>query len=253
VSGLPRIRVHLVPWTDDPWDVEASLFSLVAQAQVQVAVHLHPVARSEPVRHARWDRLLSLGTRLTFVMGEMPWLPSPDAVAVWVAGTVATPDHLARSHGELMAAGRPVVAPVRRVRRRPVPGGPPYVLGKSRRAAPRELTLGELEEDPAFLGRCLFPVAAVPDWVPITPEEHRRWARAAWGESRAVRIVEPPLVDLPDLREHPATRWRDVRAELDYQVPRWLERRVPVAFTHGNRWVLRLRRLPGKLRRLLRR
>ncbi|MGZ6099117.1 MAG: hypothetical protein ACXWLL_12020 [Myxococcaceae bacterium] len=251
MSGPPRICVHLVPWTDDPWDLEASLFSLVAQGQVAVDVHLHPAAPLDTGQRARWERLAALGPALTLVTSDGPPVPVPDAVAVWVAGTVATPDHLVRSHGELVAAGRPVVAPARRVRRRPVPGGPPYVVGKSRRAAPTELTLAEIEEDPAFLGRCLFPAAATPDWVPTTPEEHRRWARAAWGEGRAVWLVEPPLLDLPDLRERPATRWRDVRAELDYQVPRWLERRVPLAFTLGNRWVLRLRRLPGKLRRLL--
>jgi len=255
VSSPPRIRVHLVPWTDDPWDVEESLFSLVAQERVALSVHLHPGTPPDPSWRSRWERLFTLGDTVRLRIGdrlEGPW-EDAEAVAIWVAGTIATPDHLGRAHHEIRAVAAPVVAPMRRVRRRPVQGGPPYVLGKSRRAAPATLTLDELEEDPAFLGRCLFPEEGLPGWIPRTPEEHRRWAALAWSRARPVRIAEPPLVDLPDLRPRPVTRWRDLRAELDHQIPRWLERRIPVAFTHGHRWMLRLGRLPGRIRSLWRR
>ena len=254
VSAAGEVRVHVVPWTDEPWDVESSLLSLVVQEGVRVSIHLHPRDPVDAATRARWERLVALGAGVTLEVGERrdgPW-PSAEAVAVWVAGTVATPDHLSRALAELRSSPRPLVAPVRRVRRRAVPGGPPYVLAKSRRAEPPVVTLEELAEDPAFLGRCVFQAEAAPGWIPDTAEEQRRWAVLAWGSLGAARLVEPPLVDIPDLRERPVTRWRDLRAELDYQVPRWLERRIPVTFAHGNRWVLRLRRLPGKLRGLFR-
>ena len=254
VSELPTVRVHLCCWTDDPWDVEQSLFSLVAQQGVLPSIHVHRPGPLRPAVESAWSRLAPLAPagRLEIVEQDPPW-PAAEAVAIWVAGTVGTPDLLLRALETLGPGASPVVATMRRVRRRRVPGAPPYVLGKLRRAVPPRITLAELEEDPAFLGRCVFSPAALPGWIPVSEEEHRSWARRVWTAAHPVRVEEPPLVDLPDLRRPAArTRWRDRKADLGYRVPRWLERRVPVAFTHGERWVLRIGRLPGKLRALWR-
>jgi hypothetical protein len=253
VTSSRAVRVHLLPWTEEPWDLQQTLFSLVAQRGVQLAIYLHSERPGWPTIEATWKRLSPLSGSATLEVVQRargPWAPA-ESVAIWVAGTVATPDHLGRCQAALDEGGSIAIAEMRRVGRRAVPGGPPYVLRKTRRAA--TMDLAGLEEDPAFLGRCLFSARGLPDWIPVAPDEHRRWAQLVWSKARPMRVAEPPLVDLPDLRPSPTLRWGDLRAELDYQVPRWLERRIPFAYTVGHRWRLRLGRLPGKLRALLRR
>jgi hypothetical protein len=228
-------HVHLVAWTEEPWDLEESLFSLVTQKAVAVTVSVAVPARLEPFAAEACARLARLGGPVELRPGTPPsWSPGVEAVAVWTAGTVATPDHLART----LAASGPqralAVAPARRVLRRAVPGRPPYVLRKTRRFTAPVPSLAELGRDPAFLGRCLVPASRAPHWLPGSSEEHRRWAAEVWAAGPATRVPGPPSIDLPDLRSERAVRSlddvRDALAELRYQGPRWLERRSPLTF-----------------------
>jgi hypothetical protein len=251
VSELPLVRVHVVSWTEDGWDVERSLFSLAAQEDVRLSVHLHGSADVLRQGEQIWARLAPLGASVqlsTDGVDRGPWAPG-DAVAIWIAGTVATPDHFRVAFTAL--PGKPfVIGTVRRVEERRLSGAAPYVVRKRRREI-RSVRLETVLEDPAFLGRCLFPSSELPDRIPLTPEDHRRWATRAWGAGPPRLLPEPPLVDIPDLRPSTASSLRDLVAELDYQIPRWLERRIPVTFTLGQRWTGRLRRLPGRALRLL--
>jgi len=235
VSPAPRVHVHLISWTDEPWDLEESLFSLVTQEGVTGTVSVSVPPSLEAHARDACARLARLGGAVELRPGTPPrWAPEAEAVTVWVAGTVATPDHLARALSSSGAAGALVVAPARRVLRRPVPGRPPYVVSKTRRFTSSMPFLAELERDPAFLGRCLVPAAHAPGWLPGPPEEHRRWAAEAWAAGSVTRVPGPPAVDLPDLRPDRRLRsaddLRDTLADLRYQGPRWLERRALLVF-----------------------
>jgi hypothetical protein len=248
VSSPPRLHVHLVAWADEPWDLEESLFSLVTQEEVALTVSIAvPAAREALVREA-CARLARLGGPVELRPGTPPaWAPDAEAVAVWAAGTVATPDHLGRAVATCRGERAIAVAAARRVLRRSIPGHPPYVLGKTRRftSTTPTPTLAELDRDPAFLGRCLVPATRAPRWLPGPVEEHRRWASEVWPTGSVARVSGPPTVDLPDLRPDRSVRSvddvRDVLADLRYQAPRWLERRAPLGFS-------RLRSLYHRLR-----
>jgi hypothetical protein len=235
VSSTSRVHLHLVSWTEGPWDLEESLFSLVTQEEVTATVSVSVPPSLESHAREACARLARLGAPVELRPG-MPsgWAPEADAVAVWVAGTIATPDHLARALATGGKSGVLAVAPARRVLRRPIPGRPPYVVRKTWRFTPSMPSLVELARDPAFLGRCLVPITRAPRWLPGPAEEHRRWAREAWAAGPVRRVAGPPSVDLPDLRTDRAVRSlddvRDALAELRYQGPRWLERRAPVVF-----------------------
>ena len=239
MSPAPRVHVHLISWTDEPWDLEESLFSLVTQEGVTGTVSVSVPSSLEAHAREACDRLARLGGAVELGGPGGPGTPSSwstgvDAVAVWVAGTVATPDHLARALASCLPANALAVAPARRSLRRPVPGRPPYVVSKTRRFTSSMPFLAELERDPAFLGRCLVPAAHAPGWLPGPPEEHRRWAAEAWAAGSVTRVPGPPAVDLPDLRPdrrlRSADNLRDTLADLRYQAPRWLERRAPLVF-----------------------
>jgi hypothetical protein len=246
VSSLPRLHVHLVAWSDEPWDVEGSLFSLVTQEHVALTVSVAVPTPLQQFVSEACVRLARLGGPVE-LQASTPraWAPDAEAVTVWVAGTVAAPDQLGRALAACRAERALAVASTCRVLRQSVPGHPPYVLGKTRRFTSSTPTLPELERDPAFLGRCVVPAARAPGWFPGPAEEHRRWAAAAWPAGPVTRIPGPPAVDLPDLRPERSVRSvddvRDVLAELRYQAPRWLERRSPVGFS-------RLRGLYHRLR-----
>jgi hypothetical protein len=251
VSPAPRVHVHLVSWTEEPWDVDASLFSLVTQEEVMATVSVSVPPALEAHASEACASLARLGGQVELQPGTPSrWPPDAEAVAVWVAGTVATPDHLARA---LLACGNGTaaalaVAPARRVLRRSFAGRPPYVLRKARRFSPSVPTLAELERDPAFLGRCLVPVTRAPGWRPGPAEEHRRWAAEAWAAGPVRHVAGPPAVDLPDLRADRAVPSlddvRDGLAELRYQGPRWLERRAPLVFDRLRGLYHRLRDRP---------
>jgi hypothetical protein len=228
--------VHLVAWTDEPWDVEESLFSLVTQEAVALAVSVAVRPALERFAGEACARLARLGAPVSLEPGTpSSWLPAVDAVAVWVAGTVASPDHLRRSLESCGPDHSVAVAPARRVLRRSVPGHPRYVLGKTRRFTSGAPTLAELGRDPAFLGRCLIPAARAPRWIPGPVEEQHRWAVEAWRTGGVRRVPGPSAIDLPDLRADRGVRSvddvRDVLADLRYQAPRWLERRAPLEFS----------------------
>jgi hypothetical protein len=235
VSSTSRVHLHLVSWTEGPWDLEESLFSLVTQEEVTATVSVSVPPSLESHAREACARLARLGAPVELRPG-MPsgWAPEADAVAVWVAGTIATPDHLARALATGGKSGVLAVAPARRVLRRPIPGRPPYVVRKTWRFTPSMPSLVELARDPAFLGRCLVPASRAPRWLPGGPEEHRRWAEDAWASGPVISVSGPPTIDLPDLRTERAMRSladaRDALANLRYQGPRWLERRAPLAF-----------------------
>jgi hypothetical protein len=246
VSSLPRLHVHLVAWSDEPWDLEESLFSLLTQENVALTVSVAVPTPLASFTAEACARLARLGGPVDPRPGTpRAWATDAEAVAVWVAGTVAAPDHLGRALAACRADHALTVAAARRVLRQSVPGHPPYVLGKTRRFTSSGPTLSELERDPAFLGRCVVPAARAPSWLPGTVEEHRRWAATAWPTGPVTRVPGPPAVDLPDFRPDRSVRsvddMRDVLAELGYQAPRWLERHSPVGFS-------RLRGLYHRLR-----
>lgn len=244
MSPTPRVHVHLVAWADEPWDLEESLFALATQEGVALAVSIATTPRLEPFAREASARIARLGGPVDFRIGTPPtWETDARAVAVWVAGTVAAPDHVTRA---LASAERTIgVAPARRVLRRAVPGHPPYVVRKTRRFTSHSPSLGEVTRDPAFLGRCVVPAARAPRWLPGSAEEQLRWAAEAWSSGGVLRVPGPPAVDLPDLRTKHTVRSlddvRDVMSELRYQAPRWLERRSPRTFS-------RLRTLFHRLR-----
>ena len=229
-----RLHVHLVGWSDEPWDLEESLFSLATQEGPTLTVSVAVPAALEAFAREACARIARLGAPMDLQVGTpSTWAPDAAAVAIWVAGTVAAPGHLARSL--LFPENVLSVSPACRVLRRAVPGRPPYVVRKTRRFTSASPSLEELARDAAFLGRCVVPAARAPRWLPGPVEEHRRWASEAWASGPAIRVPGPPAVDLPDLRAHRALRSmddvRDAVADLRYQAPRWLERRAPLAFT----------------------
>jgi hypothetical protein len=231
-----RVHVHLVAWTEEPWDLEESLFSLATQEAVALTASVAVPAGLEPFARGACARIARLGLPVELRTGTPP-ARSPDgaAVAIWVAGTVAVPDHLARALSLPGVESAIAVAPARRVLRHTVPGRPPYAVRKTRRFTSAEPSLEELARDPAFLGRCVVPAARAPRWLPGSVEEHRRWAVEAWSSGPVTRVSGPPAVDLPDLRAHRRARSmddvRDALADLRYQGPRWLERQAPLTFT----------------------
>ena len=230
------VHVHLVAWSDEPWDLEESLFSLATQEGVDVTTSVAVSPPLEAFAREVCARMARLGGPVDFRIGTpSSWAPDATAVTSWVAGTVAVPDHLARALASPEAEGIVAVAPVCRAVRRAVPGRPPYVVRKTRRFTSLAPSLEELVRDPAFLGRCVVPAARAPRWLPVSVEEHRRWAAEVLTSSPTSRVPGPPAVDLPDLRDHRALRSvddvRDGLADLRYQAPRWLERRAPLAFT----------------------
>ena len=234
MSSSPRVHVHLVAWSDEPWDLEESLFSLATQEGVAVTASVAVSPGLEVFAREACARMARLGGPVDFRIGTpSTWAPDARAVATWIAGTVAAPDHLARA----LASPQDTiaVAPARRALRCTVPGRPPYVLRKTRRFTSRSPTLAELARDPAFLGRCVVPTARAPGWLPGSVEEHHRWAAEVWSSGPVVRVPGPPAVDLPDLRAHRTVRSmddvRDVMSDLRYQAPRWIERRSPQAFS----------------------
>ena len=248
MSSPPTAHVHLVAWAEEPWDLEESLFSLVTQEGVGLTVSVAVPVPFERFALEACARLCRLSASVALSIGTPPtWAADAEAVAVWVAGTVATPDHLSRALASIGTERAVAVVPARRVLRRAVPGRPPYELRKTRRYASSAPGLTELARDPAFLGRCLVPAARAPRWVPGSVDEHRRWAAEAWSEGPVTRVPGPPAVDLPDLRADRRVRSvddvRDVLADLRYQAPRWLERRAPLEFS-------RLRGLYHRLRGL---
>ena len=229
-----RVHIHLVAWGEDPWDLEESLFSLATQEGVSLAVSVSTPAILEWSAREACARLARLGGPVDFQIGTPPtWAKDVRAVASWVAGTVAAPDHLTRALAS--PQGTIAVAPARRVLRRAVSGRPPYVVRKTRRFTSRSPSVAELARDPAFLGRCVVPAARAPAWLPGSVEDHRRWAAEACSSGPVLRVAGPPSIDLPDLRARRAVRSmddvRDVMSELRYQAPRWLERRSPEAFS----------------------
>jgi hypothetical protein len=238
------VHVHVVAWAEEPWDVEESLFALATQEGVTVTTSVGVPPTLEAFAREACARTARLGRPVDFQMGApSTWARDARAVAIWVAGTVAAPDHLARALAS--PEDTIAVAPARRVLRRAVPGRPPYVVQKTRRFTSRSPSLGELARDPAFLGRCVVPASRAPGWLPGSVEEHHRWAAQAWSSGPVLRVPGPPAIDVPDLRTHRAVRSmddvRDVVSELRYQAPRWLERRSPQAFS-------RLRALFHRLR-----
>jgi hypothetical protein len=241
-----RVHVHLVAWTDDPWDLEESLFSLATQEGVTLTASVAVPPLLEAFAREACARMARLGGPVDFQIGTpSSWVPGGSAVTSWVAGTVAVPDHLSRALASPETERVIAVAPVCRVLRRSVPGRPPYVVRKTRRFTSPAPSLEELARDPAFLGRCVVPAARAPRWLPGSVENHRRWAAEAWASSQATRVPGPPAVDLPDLRTHRALPSvddvRDVLADLRYQAPRWLERHAPLAFTRLRGMFHRLR------------
>jgi hypothetical protein len=229
-----RVHVHLVAWGEEPWDLEETLFSLATQEGVSLAVSVSTPAMLESSAREACARLARLGGPVDFQIGTPPtWAPDVHAVAVWVAGTVAAPDHLTRALAS--PEDTIAVAAARRVLRRAVPGRPPYLVRKTRRFTSHAPSLAELARDPAFLGRCVVPAARAPGWLPGSAEDHRRWAMEAWSSGPVLRVPGPPAIDLPDLRARRGVRSmddvRDVMSELRYQAPRWLERRSPQAFS----------------------
>lgn len=244
-----RLHVHLVAWAEEPWDLEESLFSLAMQEGVVLGVSVVVPPALESFARQACARIARLGAPLETQIGTLSvWPRDVDAVAVWVAGTVAVPDHLTRALGSREMAKVVAVAPVCRVLRRTVSGRPPYVVRKTRRFTSAEPSLEEVARDPAFLGRCVVPSARAPGWIPGSAEEHRCWAAEVWATGPVARVSGPPAVDLPDLRAHRAVRSpadvRDALADLRYQAPRWLERRAPLAFTRLRRAFHRLRDRP---------
>jgi len=231
-----QVHVHLVAWSEEPWDLEESLFSLATQEGVVVSASVAVPAGVDSFARAACERIARLGAPLDVQVGTPSrWARDAEAVTVWVAGTVAVPDHLAHALASRKVADVITVAPTCRVLRRAVPGRPSYVVRKTRRFTSAEPSVEELARDPAFLGRCVVPATRAPAWFPGAAGEHRRWAAEAWSSGPANRVPGPPAVDLPDLREHRATRSmddvRDLLADLRYQAPRWLERRSPLAFS----------------------
>jgi len=241
-----RVHVLLVGWSDEPWDLEESLFSLATQEDVALTVSVDVSGALEAYARDACARMTRLGAPVDFQIGRTStWAPDVAAVAVWVAGTVAVPGHLARALASPERTGTIAVAPARRVLRRDVPGRPPYVVRKARRFTSAAPSLDELVRDPAFLGRCVVPTGRAPRWLPGSSEEQLRWASEAWSSGTVTRVSGPPAVDLPDLRAHRAPRSmndvRDAVSDLRYQAPRWLERRAPLAFARLRSLFQRLR------------
>ena len=231
-----RVHVHLVAWSDEPWDLEESLFSLATQEGVALTVTVAVPATLDRFAREACARIARLGGQADLQIGTPSiWAPDAVAVASWVAGTVAVPDHLAHALASPGVERVIAVARARRVLRRAVSGRPPYVVRKTRRFTSPAPSLLELGRDPAFLGRCVVPAARAPRWLPGSAEEHRRWAAEVWASGPVTRVPGPPSVDLPDLRAHRAVPSmddvRDALSELRYQAPRWLERRAPLAFS----------------------
>jgi hypothetical protein len=249
VSSPPKVHVHLVAWTDEPWDLEESLFSLVTQDAVVLTVSVAAPPSLDGFAREACARLARIGARTSLEVAiPSSWPRVVEAVAIWVAGTVATPEHLQRALASFGPERAISVAPARRVLRRSVSGRPPYVLGKTWRFTSRTPTLAELGRDRAFLGRCVVPVSRAARWVPGTAEEHHRWAAEVWPAGAVTRVPGPPAIDLPDLRTDRRVRSaddvRDVLADLRYQAPRWLERRAPVEFSRLRGLWHRLRGAP---------
>jgi len=239
VTSAP-LRCHLLWTSGDRWDLEQSVFSLVGQQDVSLRVAVHaPPERTEAARECL-QRLAPLAPSIPLVLAPLaaPLDSDASAVAVWNAGTVATPDHFSRCWAALEAGAgtAAVVAPVRRMTVRRQPDGPPFVVAKRWRWTARFPSLAEVTADPSFVGRCLVRSAAVAGPLPADLEAQQLWAGRLWARTRPRRVDGPPTIDLLDLRERDEpTSWRDTAADLRYQLPRRFERMAPLAFQRARR------------------
>jgi hypothetical protein len=231
---VSAVHCHVLWLSGDPWDLEQSMFSLLTQVHAPQAVSVQTSADGEPLARQCLHRLgpLAPETNCALTSEGTPLLGSEDAaVCIWIAGVIATPDHLARCVGGLQAIAPAVVAPMRRMEVQRQPSGPPFVRRKRWTSTARHPSWPEIGQDPAFLARCLVSRAVAPPWLPRTLDDHQRWGAELWGKARPVKIAGPPSIDLPDLRPPGSrTRARDVLADLRYQLPRGLERAAPLTF-----------------------
>lgn len=245
-----QIHCHLLWQSTDAWDLEQSLFSLVTQESVALSVTVHAPPEQEGLAQASLGRLAPLAPAIPLALGAPTGTLAPgdaSALAVWIAGTVATPDHLARCQAALREGVEVVVAPMRRMRLRRQPEGPPFVVSKHWRWTSSAPSLAEVTIDPAWLGRCLVRATAAPDRLPSDAEAQRQWRRELWARAAPRRVEGPPTVNLPDLRqEAEPDSWRDRAADLRYQLPRRLERVAPLAFQRTRKLFHLLRRGPAR-------
>jgi hypothetical protein len=245
----PRIRCHLL--AEGPvWALEETLFTLVAQRGVRLEVQVHAAPELEQAARAACARLEGLGTRVRLGVGSPSGLgpvDRPGAIAIWRAGVLATPDHFQRAMGALHQGAMATVAPSRRMVLAPDADGPARVVRKTRRWTSPLPSVEELQREDAFLARCLARRSVAPLWVPLRPDEHRRWAEELWSRTQPVALDGPPTVDLPvGGTAAPAAALRDALAEVRYQGPRLLERAAPLTFERTRRLFHRLRGNRGR-------
>jgi hypothetical protein len=237
VTAPLQIHCHLLWQSADPWDLEQSLFSLLTQEHRALSVTVHAPPEQEGPARASLGRLAPLAPAIPLSLAAPTGASAhASALALWIAGTVATPDHFARCQAALGEGVEVVVAPMRRMRLRRQPEGPPFVVSKHWRWTSAAPSLAEVTADPAGLGRCLVRATAAPDRLPTDAEAQRQWLGDLWARASPRRVEGPPTIDLPDLRpEAEPDTWRDRAADLRYQLPRRLERVAPLAFQQTRR------------------
>lgn len=239
MTAQAQIHCHLLWQSTDGWDLEQSLFSLITQEHGALSVTVHAPPEHEGPARASLGRLGPLAPAIPLSLAAPTGaraLGDASALAMWIAGTVATPDHFARCQAALRAGVDVAVAPMRRMRLRRQPEGPPLVVSKHWRWTSSVPSLAEVTADPACLGRCLVRATAAPDRLPTDAEAQRQWLRELWARATPRRVEGPPTVDLPDLRqEGEPDSWRDRAADLRYQLPRRFERVAPLAFQQTRR------------------
>ena len=245
----PQIRCHLL--AEGPvWAMEETLFTLVAQRGVRLEVQVHPAPELEHAARAACERLGGLGRRVRLLVGSPSGLgpvDRPGAITIWRAGVLAAPDHFQRAMGALHDGAMATVAPSRRMVLAPDADGPARVVRKTRRWTSPRPSVEELQREGAFLSRCLARRSVAPLWVPLRPDEHRRWAEELWSRTQPVALDGPPTVDLPvGGTAAPAVALRDALAEVRYQGPRLLERAAPLTFEQTRRLFHRLRGNRGR-------
>ena len=245
----PRIRCHLVA-EGSAWALEETLFTLVAQRGVRLEVQVHPAPGLEDAARAACERLQGLGSRVHLVVGSPSGLgpvDRPAAISVWRAGVVATPDHFQRAMAALEDGAMVTVAPSRRMVLAPDGDGPARVVRKTRRWTSPLPSVDELQRESGFLSRCLARRSVAPLWVPLRPDEHRRWAEELWSRAQPLALDGPPTVDLPvGGTATPAVALRDTLAEMRSPGPRVLERAAPLTFEQTRRLFRRLRGARGR-------
>ena len=98
MNPAPRIHVHLVSWTDEPWDVDESLFSLVTQEDVTATVSVSVPPALESRARETCASLARLGGPVELQPGPSSRWPPGVASCCAAAPPARTRKHAGGSH-----------------------------------------------------------------------------------------------------------------------------------------------------------